>query len=423
MELLVYALTIISIAAVVIIEVVWRRMAMRTSVTDKVLESRRRLKYFEIFTVIVAITSIIYSYEFLTGEEMNGLACMFYVGLFFGWNRVMLEPYYKTDIIPELDRFSLYLRSFELDKQNIFKNRNAFTRSGLLPEKLEKVFCSLIRKKIAVVYSIGDPGTISPTTQEAASIYANDQEWQRAVARLTEKAEVILLRLGDTEGCRWEVMHCFERGYVGKTIFVVDDVDDLRFIESQTHTPLPAHLYEYDFRKASVGLYMDDSNTWHHKILGSKKNIEYFLDELLNEKSHLRKPKVSFKAIRSARSGSKWWDRLSLLFNPIAYVLYNRWSWKSITAFVVYEMVALLALFCMCIAMSDNEDEYVGALILFGLPLLFICTLPWLWYGPKYSAALNSWGGTCIAAKANKSLAVWMITYAVLATGLAMLVY
>lgn len=396
---------------------------MRTSVTDKVLEDRRRLKYFEIFTIIVAITSIIYSYEFLTGEEMNGIACMFYVGLFFGWNRVMLEPYYKTDVIPELDRFSLYLRSFELDKQNIFKNRNAFTRSGLLPEKLEKVFCSLIRKKVAVVYSIGDPGTISPTTQEAASIYANDQEWQRAVVRLTEKAEVILLRLGDTEGCKWEVMHCFERGYVGKTIFVVDDVDDLRFIESHTHTPLPAHLYEYDFRKASVGLYMDDCNTWHHQILGSKKNIENLLDAFTDGRSSLKKPNLSFKKIISAKSGSKWWDRLTLLFNPIAYVLYNRWSWKSIFALVTYEIFVLFALLCACMAISNDEDEYFAIMILFGLPLWFILSLPWLWYGPKYSAALNSWGGSGIAAKANKSLALWMITYAVLAMGLAMLVY
>ena len=232
----------------------------QTLVTEEVVVRRKRIKYVEVFWMIIFAVTALYSYEIITGEEISGLSSVVIVGIFFGWNRTIFEPYYTTDVIDGLDNYSLYLRSFDLDKKSVIRNRNAFTRGTLfLPEKLEKSLCGAVRDKVGMVYAIGDPGCVSPTTLEAASIYADDRSWQSAVAKLSKNAKLILLRIGDTDGCKWELLHCLDNNYIRKVIFVVDDLNDVRFIDAKTGIPFPSEVYDLDFAATSFGLFLTGS--------------------------------------------------------------------------------------------------------------------------------------------------------------------
>lgn len=415
---------LLSVIVIFYIEIHWRSLMKQTLVTEEVVVRRKRIKYVEVFWMIIFAVTALYSYEIITGEEISGLSSVVIVGIFFGWNRTIFEPYYTTDVIDGLDNYSLYLRSFDLDKKSVIRNRNAFTRGTLfLPEKLEKSLCGAVRDKVGMVYAIGDPGCVSPTTLEAASIYADDRSWQSAVAKLSKNAKLILLRIGDTDGCKWELLHCLDNNYIRKVIFVVDDLNDVRFIDAKTGIPFPSEVYDLDFAATSFGLFLTGSGDWKYIPLSTIGATGKLIDAFLKENPSIMKNRISFDTIRHTKSKSKWYDILSLLINPVAYVTYNRWAKPVIAAFFVYLFIVLFAVVSCLLSISCDEDEYYALLIFCGLPIIALLTIPWLWFAPKYSSAINSWGGAAAGAKANRTLSLWMLFYAILSMIVGILIY
>lgn len=88
-----------------------------------------------------------------------------------------------------------------------------------------------------------------------------------------------------------------------------------------------------------------------------------------------------------------------------------------------YLIIAFIVVFTGIMSLSEDVDDYLIGMILFGLPLFFLLTIPWFYFGPKYSAELNSWGGAELSADANKVLAKWILIYTIISFLTAMLIY
>lgn len=95
-------------------------------------------------------------------------------------NRIASEIYTYDDI-RDLDKFCLYLRSFNIDKN-----------------KEEKLICKMTRN-LYPVYAIGDPNRVLQPNG-AERIYVTDEIWQDVVKDLSNRSKLILLRIGQTDG-------------------------------------------------------------------------------------------------------------------------------------------------------------------------------------------------------------------------------
>lgn len=111
--------------------------------------------------------------------------------------------------------YSLYLRSFNSDKLT-----SKELSSVLKPGQTEESMLVDIFNKIAPVCAIGRPNEVY-IPKGADRIYVDDSEWKDKVTQLAADAEVIILRLGETEGFWWEVDHCFQNIDIKKLLFVI----------------------------------------------------------------------------------------------------------------------------------------------------------------------------------------------------------
>lgn len=96
----------------------------------------------------------------------------------------------------------LYLRCFNDDSiteksPERFSNK---TEEEVLMENL---------KRISPPVAIGCPS--EPTSPLGAyRVYVSDEEWKNKVAELCKNAQLVVLRVGTTEGLSWEVLHCLQ---------------------------------------------------------------------------------------------------------------------------------------------------------------------------------------------------------------------
>ncbi len=109
--------------------------------------------------------------------------------------------------------FVLYLRSFKAD--SITNKSSAFTDVRTEEEALVEVLSD-----IAPVYAIGDPRD-KKMPLGASRIYVDDEHWKETVIEMARKAELVVLRLGETDGFWWEVEMVVKNIPLEKILFVV----------------------------------------------------------------------------------------------------------------------------------------------------------------------------------------------------------
>ena len=107
--------------------------------------------------------------------------------------------FYKD--VADMTHFCLYLRPFHVD--------NSFDES-LIYKAFQKRF---------PIFAIGNPHTVFQPNG-AYRIYVTDDIWQEAVDKMSSKSWVTLLRLGQTEGAKWEINHVFQTNTLHKVIFI-----------------------------------------------------------------------------------------------------------------------------------------------------------------------------------------------------------
>lgn len=102
------------------------------------------------------------------------------------------------------DPYILYLRSFnddvETDKPQLVDRIAFYTEEEILVVSL---------KKLGKAVAIGRPGEKAPPLG-AKRIYVSDDQWQDKVRELSTDARLVIFRLGETEGLKWEWNYCLD---------------------------------------------------------------------------------------------------------------------------------------------------------------------------------------------------------------------
>ena len=404
----------------------WNKLYTNTFIDDNVVAQRQRYRTYGMWGLILA---------------MAGIGCIFesnylwvLVGITFGYSRVIFEPYSNTTGVKDLKEICLYLRPFNVDIQNAWVNRNGFVKGYLgLPESIEKYLCQEMNEKIAQTFAIGNPNSSLPSTFSTTNIYANDKEWKETVATLAQRAQVIVVRIGDTEGCLWEIAHCSENSLLNKTIILIDDIGKLDLIKKELEQYHPLDKSTFKNVKTNFALFIDEqSEHWIAIPLFSKADINILISAYLDShKTLLAKIKrrqeengVFKNAVQLGATPAKWWQIVSLAMNPVAYCLFNKWPKRWLITLLIYSIASFLLCIATIIGITENVyDEEIGAgifAVLF-MFIYFIFMIPWFWLGPRVSWRCRNWGSKLLFAKSNKSLALWLLACSVCTMAISIL--
>lgn len=397
----------------------WQKLSKNSLVDDSMVSLRQRYRYLAIWGMLLLMAAMDYTMTEIS--ENNSLNTLILVGILIGsTSRILFEPYYKASVAEKIECLCLYLRPFKTDQNNAFKDKKGYARNKWgIPESIEKLLCTTLDKKIASVFAIGDPNSNLPTTLGTSNLYANDAEWKHVIRLLAQKASVLIIRVGQTEGCMWEVKHCIENEFLNKTLFIIEDDSMLEVVKTRLAgitTDIPA----IDFKQnSSIALYMDENCTkWNVKIMKSESDIHHCVKDYIETHPLLqaslnreRKNRNIWSNLFNAEKiPAKGWQTLSFLFNPIAYCLVNKWSfkwWGALISYSIFSFMVALSTGLACIEEETDEE----LMILVFLIVLLVCMLPWLWLVPKISWSCHNWGSKYIFSKNNRILALWLVAY------------
>lgn len=181
--------------------------------------------------------------------------------------RKAMETVYTKSDIKNIVTCCLYLRSFNTDKL-----------------RGEKNICKIFNKYCPTL-SIGNPNVILPFTH-SKRIYVTDDNWKSAVEELMAKARIVLLRVGDTDGTKWEISRALINNHLRKTIFLVYSYGDYNILQSilmSFHYSLPAldcHISD----KMALAYYISSNGyCWNVQSIQSKKEIKQLLREFKSQ--------------------------------------------------------------------------------------------------------------------------------------------
>lgn len=188
-------------------------------------------------------------------------------------NRIASEIYTYDDI-RDLDKFCLYLRSFNIDKN-----------------KEEKLICKMTRN-LYPVYAIGDPNRVLQPNG-AERIYVTDEIWQDVVKDLSNRSKLILLRIGQTDGTLWEITNIINSRLIKKVIFLAYNNNDYHYFTNRINEKMGIRMPIMDFSmKHPIAFYFTESNaglTIQHYQIKSGKDVESMLNQYLKVSPELDK--------------------------------------------------------------------------------------------------------------------------------------
>lgn len=404
----------------------WKQLYANTYIDDKSVSIRRRYRN-------IAIWGFIFF--------MSGSGCMIesnyffiLVGIIISYSRAFFEPYYNSSIVNDLTELCLYLRPFNVDNQNALENRNGFVKGYMgIPESIEKYLCQKMNEKIAQTFAIGNPNSNLPSTYSTTNIYANDEEWKWAVATLANKSHVIVVRIGETEGCLWEITHCAENSLLNKTILLIDNMEKLKLIKEELDRYCLIDEKVIKDINTNFALFMDEQSAhWKAIPLISKNDIKKLMNlyidshkSLFAKLKHQKEDNGVFKnTVKSDSIPAKFWQIISLITNPVAYCLFNKWPIRWWLTLLIYSIAAFTSAFVISFGISEDiydEETQEGV---FAIVFIFVCCImmiPWLWLGPKVSWRCRNWGSRLLFASSNKSLALWLLACSICVTAISML--
>ncbi len=165
-----------------------------------------------------------YTYELL-GEIVSGviiipiLAVLLMLSMLIFRNINQRKRPEERKAVDENSPSILYLRPFGDDKLTE-KKINMFLRPGISEEE---ALVSVL-DDIAPVLCIGRPGK-KYLPDGAARITIPTDAWKEKAAQLAQKAELVVLRLGKTDGVLWELQYCLENLDLSKLAFILPNFE------------------------------------------------------------------------------------------------------------------------------------------------------------------------------------------------------
>lgn len=183
-------------------------------------------------------------------------------------NRIV-TPIYTSNDIKTIEKFCLYLRSFNVDNN-----------------KEEKMFCEVLRR-LYPVYAIGDPNRILQPNG-AKRIYVTDNVWKETVNFLSEKSKLILLRIGDTNGTLWELTNIFDKGLLHKTIFISYSNNNTLYFSEILKEKHDILLEEFatDYENP-IAFFINNKNVAINREICSAGEIESLINDYLEDNEQL----------------------------------------------------------------------------------------------------------------------------------------
>ncbi|MEZ5293856.1 MAG: TM2 domain-containing protein [Vicinamibacterales bacterium] len=149
----------------------------------------------------------------------------------------------------------VYLRSFQDDGEMVVRGAtplpawmNAIVSAGSAMS-IEQELAAILRR-LGPVVAIGRPGEPVPDLG-AARFYVPHDRWQAAVLDLLDRAALVVVRIGTSEGVRWEIDQVLERVAREKVLFVLlgsgrDVAAAIGALERRLGVDLPLDALERD---------------------------------------------------------------------------------------------------------------------------------------------------------------------------------
>ncbi len=405
---LLIGLIIIGLIMAVIPTFVWSKKYGKKYISADMLPIRKK------YRICLSVGFLLFTVAGLTLIEMMGLVDSYFElwfiipGIIMAQNRMLFEPYHTSEIVSELDNFCLYLRPFDLSTKAV----GYWAKGGLyIPESLEKILCGEINKRIAKTYCIGDPNSAMPTTLSTSGIYASDAEWKSVVGRMANNSKLILLRVMDTDGCKWELNYCINQ-YIDKTIFLIAEEKHILLLQDyikNIHVELPNVAI---LNNGCVALYLDiASNQWNAIVLKNISDIRLMIKNYIRGHNDIKQEinlseiiKYPFKKMDIP---SKWAHIVSLWFQPFWYLTFNKWPKVWNIVFIVDILLFWCGGFILSIFCNDFLYFIIGAII---------GVLPWFWLAPRVTTRFNTWGSVYLSRLGNITLCKWIILFTLLST-------
>lgn len=157
--------------------------------------------------------------------------------------------------------FILYLRSF-VDEKSTKKRIKRLSDIRSEEEMLIDVFTD-----IAPVYAIGDPAD-KKMPYGATRIYVDDSKWKKTVEELAQNAEIVILRLGQTNNFWWEVNMVLKTVSIEKIVFVIPWSKNFTNVST-----LYKILLEHKIDISNLNISIDK------KRYGSISSVLFFIDD------------------------------------------------------------------------------------------------------------------------------------------------
>lgn len=264
---------------------------------------------------------------------------------------------YTSKIVPFIGNCCLFLRPFELESLSLLDG--SLNRVKIYRDVSGSI-CGYLSDNVSQVFSIGNPQGMIDNILHSISIYASDEDWKKNIAILAEKAQVIVVHVGETNGCIWEIEYCSKQCLFDKLIFIVDNPAKLTFLRK-----LGIFTELEDFSGVSLLVYRDlKKEKWCYRCVNDIKKadeeiemimqdyfssrelrLKSFFDSSYDNASVISEQKENYSVTTKSQFEKPWIHRLSFLLCPFGYCYSNKWSESSMGPIILSFFPAYLFLF------------------------------------------------------------------------------
>lgn len=373
---------------------VWNKNVNKELIDYSVVSKRKKHRRLSVLGLFIVLVSL------LTCVDFDGVSFICIVGLIIGDNRCFFEPYFESRISASLERqkFCLFLRPFDTDGK---LNFSSFL--GLRNTKIEWLICKELNKQVGQTYAIGNPRSYLPTNKNIFNIYATDLEWHDVIHTLSEKSRLVFLRMGETQGCKWEINHCQKKKYFDKMILLIEDLNGL--LVAKKLLGLTTNITTIN--KPCLAYYDQQSEEWGISVISKKNDIKTFVSKYLKSHNQIEGYIRETKKLRSIPA--KLSTALVAYMNPVALVICNNWPLRWKIAGLLYCTFDII-IPVMCLLYVDDDD----IALLLSLVLMHIVCLPFMVLAPLISRNSYSWGSDIVYKRVNVELCWWMLFMSIL---------
>jgi hypothetical protein len=168
----------------------------------------------DLWKIIVAILLIVISFSaiLLIGRQLTLLG------------KKLVAQSQNIDLVKELENPNyhpvLYMRPFNEDYKTSQTNSITIVNFTIDMLSSEEEQLSKAVSNIGPMVAIGIPGEKLPTLG-AQRLYSDDDSWKQLISKIMLRSKLILLKIGNTEGFRWEIGHSLQNARPEQVVFLI----------------------------------------------------------------------------------------------------------------------------------------------------------------------------------------------------------